>query len=173
MHSPAMASRGKQFGSHAQSESNVSSHPLPGDKHKALCITLKSSLISQSPKIHNSLHDWHSAPCVHSGFECSQKKLCGGPYFGTWGFPPSGTMPSNKSVSPPQEKCLTTLYCTADHCLLFPPAFAGHHSMFHPHRQGEVVTQPLMGIQPVHDRNLGSLAAVEPVDEAAVLAVVH
>lgn len=53
LHSPAMASRGKQFGSHAQPESNASSHPLPRDKHKALCITLKSSLTSQSPKIHD------------------------------------------------------------------------------------------------------------------------
>lgn len=92
---------------------------------------------------------------------------------GTWGFPSAGTMPYNKSVSLPQKKCLTALHCTADHCLLFPPAFAGHHSMFHPHRQGEVVTQPLMGTQPIHDRYLGSLAAIEPIDEAAVLAVVH
>lgn len=45
--------------------------------------------------------------------------------------------------------------------------------MLHPYRQGEVVTQPLMGIQPIHYRHLGSLAAIEPVNEAAVLAVVH
>lgn len=82
-------------------------------------------------------------------------------------------MPSNSSASPPQEKCLTALHCAADHRLLFPPAFAGHYSMFHPDGQGEVVAQPLMGMQPVHHRHLGSLAAVEPVDEAAVLAVVH
>lgn len=45
--------------------------------------------------------------------------------------------------------------------------------MLHPYGQGEVVTQPLVGVRPVHDRHLGSLAAIEPVDEAAVLAVVH
>lgn len=134
---------------------------------------LKAVSLARAQKYMTSLHDWHSAPCVHSVFECSQKKLCGEPCSGTWGFPSAGTMPSNKSVSPPQEKCLTALHCTADHSLLFPPAFAGHHSMFHPHRQGEVVTQPLMSIQPIHDRYLGSLAAIEPVDEAAVLAVVH
>lgn len=45
--------------------------------------------------------------------------------------------------------------------------------MLHPYGQREVVTQPLMGIWPIHHRHLSSLAAIEPVDEAAVLAVVH
>lgn len=76
-------------------------------------------------------------------------------------------------VSPPQEKRLTALHGTADHRLLFPPAFSRHHGVLHPHGQGEVVTQPLVSIWPIHQRHLGSLAAIEPVDEAAVLAVVH
>lgn len=45
--------------------------------------------------------------------------------------------------------------------------------MLHPYGQGEVVTQPPVGIRPIYHRHLGSLAAIEPVDEAAVLAVVH
>lgn len=131
------------------------------------------------------MHDWHSATCAQRRLEHSKEKghlirknPCPSPALEYHRFTPAGTIPS-KELRGSGQKChhprgsLTTLHCAADHCLLLPPAFAGHHGVLHPHGQGEVVTQPLVAVRSIHHRHLGSLAAIEPVDEAAVLAVVH
>ena len=50
LHFPAMASRGKQSGSHAQPESNASSHPLPGTSTRSYVSHLRAVLLARAQK---------------------------------------------------------------------------------------------------------------------------
>lgn len=183
---PATASRGKKSGSHAQPESSVSSHPLPGASTGIMCHS-PSSPTSQNQKPtlpcmtgtqHRVLKGALQGKGTPKEAVFLSRNPCPSPALEHQRFAPAGTIPS-KELRGSGQKChhlrrsLTAPHCTADHGLLFPPAFAGHHGMLHPQGEGEVVTQPLVAIWAVHHRYLGSLAAIEPVDEAAVLAVMH
>ena len=72
---------------------------------------------------------------------------------------------------------LTVLDCVTHDGLLLLLALAGSHAMLHPEGQCKVITEAILwpSAQPCRatQGNLHSLGAIEPVDEAAVLAVVH
>lgn len=72
---------------------------------------------------------------------------------------------------------LTILDCVTHNGLLLLLPLAGSHTMLHPEGQGKVVTEAILRprAQPswATQGNLHSLRAIEPVDEAAVLAVVY
>lgn len=72
---------------------------------------------------------------------------------------------------------LTILDCVTHDGLFLLLPLVGSHAMFHPEGQGKVVTKAILRprAQPcwATQGNLHSLGAIEPVDEAAVLAVVH
>lgn len=97
LHFPAMASRGKQSGSHAQPESNESSHPLPGTSTRSYVSCLRAVSLARAQK--------HTPACTTGTLHwLLPEKVtpeeavfpCPDPAQEHKRFPPTGTIPSNK-----------------------------------------------------------------------------